>query len=94
MPTKLVSDFLKLVYDPYLSTVNSEAMLTQRKELTTEYLVEVHYMAELPHDDLEGICALKVDELFERLSALTSNFLSFRMTKKPIEVLKDKAIKA
>ena len=41
-------------------------------------------MAELPHDDLEAICGLKVDELFGQLKELTGNFLSFKINKRMI----------
>lgn len=48
-------------------------------------------MADLPHEDLEAICGLKVDELFNQLNELTSNFLTFKTNKRPTT---DKELKA
>jgi len=97
IPFQVMADFLKLIYDPYISGVslNAEAF-DQKILLTVEYIREIRRIMSInnscPGQPVEDLVPL-VRWLILELRDLTDNYLTFRIASKGLKIPSTRDVK-
>lgn len=95
--TRVMTDVLKLLYDPYISGISLKAeAFDQKVELTVEYIREVRRLIDPEGDkpdQIEDDVVSQVRWLILELRDLTDNYLSFRIASKGLKIPSTRDVK-
>ena len=97
IPVRVMTDYLKLIYDPYISGISLNAdAFDQKVELTVGYVREIRRILSLndsspaeSEEDLEPL----VKWLILELRDLTDNYLTFRIASKGLKIPSTRDVK-
>ena len=75
IPSRIATDFLKIIYDPYIANVSlKNAIFTQKIELATSYILEVRKILNQYSDESREDIYSNIEQVILGLKQLTDNF--------------------